>query len=292
MLKKIYTDKHTFRNGLAKLTENIMKSMVPDENGNIDPFIQIPEEFDPRYPLVMTSINTVINNADIFALYMQDIHSEALAFENEEGVLIGAIKEDTTTRDDMMKMLHCNNKFISSILCMELYKELIDAVYFVAFELVNAITDITGTNKVKHTLFQKLTDMSGEVGLDTFIRKMIIDNVNATKNTFMNDYALFTYVFYLRGALGSAFSDHWYNTMRDYSYGIAMGSTSNEREESQRFISAIDVATTQYLYVLDNVFNVILTGFQPKVQFCYSHAFEFERELLEKGYLGDENEDE
>lgn len=287
MSKKIYTNKHTFRNGLAKLTENIMKSMVPDENGNIDPFIQIPEEFDPRYPLVMTSINTVINNADIFALYMQDIHGEALAFENEEGILIGAIKDDTTSRDEMMQMLHCNNKFISSILCMELYKELIDAVYFVAFELAKSITDFTGVENIKATLFHNLVDIDNEVGMSDFIRRMIIDNVNATKNVFMNDYALFTYVFYLRGALGASFSDHWYNTTRNYAYAIAMNT-----EDPNKVISTIDVTTTQYLYVLDNVFNVILSGFQPKVQFCYSHSFEFEKELLEKGYLGDENDNE
>lgn len=287
--KRIYTDRHTFRNGIAKLTENIMKSMIPDENGNIDPFIKIPEEFDPRYPLVMTSINTVVNNADIFGLYMQDIHDEAIAFENEEGVLIGAIKDETTTRNEMMQMLHCNNKFISSILCMELYKELMDAIYFVAFELVNSITELTGASNVKQTIFQKLTDINGEVGIDTFMRRLIIDNVNTTKNILMNDYTLFTYVYYMRGALCASFSDHWYNIVRDYSYALAMG---NNIEESQKLISAIEVTTTQYLYVLDNVFNVILSAFQPKVQFCYSHSFEFEKELLEKGYLGDKNEDE
>lgn len=282
---KIYTTEANFRNGIAKLTENIFKSMVPDENGKIVPFIEIPEEFDPRYPLVMTSINTVINNADIYALYMQDMHESALEFEREEGVLIGAIKDDTTTRAEMMKMLHCNNKLISATLCMELYKEIMDAVYYIAFEFCNSIISLTGLENTKSILFGNLVDIKEEKDMASFVRSAIINNVNATKNVFASDYTIFNYVYNLRQVLGAAFADHWYNTVRDFEYGIAIGNPNG-----YEMIGKIDVVTTEYLYALDQVLNIILTSFQPKVQFCYSHSFEMEKQLLD-GTFNDESEE-
>ena len=286
-MSKKFMGNTEYVNGIAKLVDNIERSLVPDENGNINPFIEIPEEFDPRYPVVMSSINTVINNADIYGLWMNDLHHEALLFAEEKGILIGAIKDESTSRDEMMRMLRFNGKRINAVLCAELYKELMDAFYYVGYEYAKQLAELTDLQYSDMVVvFRKLVDLDETYHFDNYLRVSIAENVDAAKNVFMNDYTIFTYIYSLRQLLATAIADMWYTVTREFVYA-----SGHRIKDIPNPAYALSSVATTYLYVIDQVFNVILTNFQPKVQFCYSNSFDLERMILDGSIRNEDPED-
>ena len=290
MAKKIITST-TFNNGIAKLVDKIKAAYKADKNGKIVPLIEIPEEFDPRFPVVMTSLTTVVNNANMYSFYMNDLHQEAMAFEEEKGFLIGAIADESVTRAEMMRIINSNNKLITGILCTELFKELYDAMYYVAYELSKELTASCKLEYYRNRLFRELVDINDTAQLKYIFQTNIAANVNSARNELLSDYSMFTYVYKLRTVLMVGVTDLWFNIVRNFSYTEYDRRAQEQRIfcDVQEFFFCTNEITNMYLRILDEVFLVILIYFQPKVQFCYSNSFELERQLKD-GTFGQDSE--
>ena len=285
-MKKRLTNSN-FISGVDKLSKSILKSLTPDENGKVNPFIQIPEEFNPTFPVVMSSIDTIVNGVDIYGLYMNEMSNEAKLFEQERGYLIGAIKDEETTKNEMIDLLEKDTIRINVVLCCELYKEIMDAVFYVAYEFANCIaTELEMPREIRDGFFRDLTDFENNYGFDRYVRRTIADNINTAKDAFCNDYAIFNYVIFMKDILGSQISDMWYNSCRNLIY-------YSHPADAHELYTISETLCTTYLYVIREVLTVILMNFQPKISFCYSNSRDLLRSIHDGSiYEQDEEKEE
>lgn len=283
-MKKRLTNSN-FISGVDKLSKSILKAITPDENGKIHPIIDIPPEFNPTFPVVMSSIDTVVENIDIYGLFMNDMSIQAKSFEQEKGYLIGAIKDEETTKKEMIDLLQKDTIRINVVLCCELYKEIMDAFFYVAYEFANSLAaELDMPVEIRNDFFRSLTDFDEKYKFDRSVRMTIADNINTSKSAFCNDYAIFNYVVYMKDILAAEISDIWYNSCRDLIY------YSHPIEVSETYNIANTVCTT-YLVVIREVLTIILMNFQPKISFCYSNSRDLLRSI-EDGSIYESDEEE
>ena len=281
-----------FLEGLIKLEQNIFDSLEETPSGkvnNVKPFIDIPKEFDATYGLSLSpDLGSVRNIPSIYDLYIGDIKAMT-DLKNPANPLARILKEETDegyVSETAANFAHNTLNLMDQILRLELHKEICDAYYMimshiardVAQAFYNDSPEYFKEGEIRRELFRSLENP----GLVVEFMQWITES--RLYQSTVDNYSLYNYVFLFRQRIMAYISMDVYNKLRQFLYYYEY-TPSNENETFDLCYNRI---TFDYLYVLDNIINIICVTFQQKIVFCHNDISNFVEEMDKAAPILDE----